>query len=120
MHSSTLPRVALGCALVAALALPAAASAKGVCGIGGRVGGDPDPFWDVKRNHVAAQVGGDQLKAHGGDRILWYLAPRFPVGDELVLRAPARARPGVPVEATVYAFTDKGKRRPAVGASVDF
>jgi hypothetical protein len=199
MHSSTLPRVALGCALTIVLALPATASASvganlrveatngrvladvtqytspaaveadhhaqcfgpgsggsghrvkvpnptalgllidalphvpalrplsltdhfsfglGVCGIGGRLGGDPDPFWDVLRNDVAAQVGGDQVKVHDGDRILWYLAPSFPVGDELVLNAPARAKPSVPVEVTVLAFNDKGQRRPAEGVTV--
>jgi hemolysin type calcium-binding protein len=202
MHSSTLSRAALGCALIAAIALPAAASAHsvgvdlrveatngkvladvrqytspatvrsdpkahcfgagsggsgdrvavpnatalglvadalpnvpslrplsltdhfsfglGVCGIGGRVGGDPDPFWDVTRDGVASQVGGDQLKVRDGDEILWYLAPSFPVGDELVLRAPARAKPGAPVDATVFAFNEKGKRAPAADATVDF
>src|SRR3954451_3846981 len=60
----------------------------GVCGIGGHTGGDPDPFWNVTRNHVAAQVGGDQVKVHRGDRILWYLAPSFPAGAELRLKAP--------------------------------
>jgi RTX calcium-binding nonapeptide repeat (4 copies) len=200
MHSSTLSRVALGCALIVAIALPATASATsvganlrveatngkvladvtqytspatvktdpkarcfgagsggsgdrvrvpnptalglvadalphvpalrplsltdhfafglGVCGIGGRLGGDPDPFWDVFRNHVAAQVGGDQLKVHDGDQILWYLAPSFPVGKELSLRLPLHATPGEAVMASVVAYSDDGTVTPAAGAIV--
>ena len=202
MHSSTLRRAAIGCALVAAIAFPASAAAKsvgaslrveatngkiladvtqytspatvrtdpkahcfgagsggsgdrvkvpnptalslvadalarvprlrplsitdhfafglGVCGIGGQIGGHPDPFWNITRNHVAAEVGGDQLRVRNGDHILWYLAPSFPVGDELALKAPARARPDQPVPVKVLAYTDKGRRKPAAGASVEF
>ncbi len=89
----------------------------GICGIGGNVASG-DGFWYLKRNHVGAQVGGDQLKVHDGDDVLWYLAPRFPVGDELALRAPARARPGEPVQVKVVSYTDKGKRRRAKGVEV--
>jgi hypothetical protein len=92
----------------------------GVCGIGGLTAGDPDPFWYVKRNHVGAQVGGDQVKVHRGDQILWYLAPSFPAGAELRLKAPARAKPNDPVPVKVLTYTDTGKRKPAAGATVDF
>lgn len=88
-----------------------------ICGIGGKVASG-DEFWYIKRNHVGAQVGGDQLKVKDGDEILWYLAPGYPAGDELALRAPARAKPGVAVEVRVVSYTDKGKRRPAKGADV--
>jgi RTX calcium-binding nonapeptide repeat (4 copies) len=91
----------------------------GVCGIGGYRGGHPDPFWDVLRDHVAAQVGGDHVKVHDGDQILWYLAPSYPAGDELVLRAPARATPGKPVTATVFAYGDDGKPTSAAGVRID-
>jgi hypothetical protein len=90
-----------------------------ICGIGGKVASG-DQFWYLKRNHVGAQVGGDQLKVHAGDQILWYLAPGFPVGNELALKAPQRAKPGVPVDVKVVSYTDKGKRRPAKGAEVGF
>jgi hypothetical protein len=88
-----------------------------ICGIGGKVASG-DGFWYLKRNHVASQVGGDQLKVHDGDQILWYLAPGFPVGDELALKAPRRARPGVPVRVKVVAYTDKGKRHAAKGVDL--
>jgi hypothetical protein len=88
-----------------------------ICGIGGKVASG-DGFWYLKRNHVGSQVGGDHLKVHDGDRILWYLAPGFPAGDELALRAPNRAEPGAPVRVKVLAYNDKGKRRPAKGVDV--
>ena len=89
----------------------------GICGVGGKVA-RADGFWYLKRNHVGAQVGGDQLRVHDGDQILWYLAPAFPVGNELALRAPARATPGQPITVKAVAYTDKGKRRPAKGVEV--
>ena len=89
----------------------------GVCGIGGKVSSG-EGFWYIKRDHVGAQVGGDQLKVRDGDDILWYLAPSYPVGDELVLHAPARAKPGNPVEVKVVAYDDKGKRGSAKGVEV--
>jgi hemolysin type calcium-binding protein len=91
----------------------------GVCGIGG-LEAKGQGFWYLKRNHVGSQVGGDQLKVHGGDRILWYLAPGFPPGDELALKLPARAKPGTPVTATVLAYADGGKRAPVKGAKLPF
>jgi hypothetical protein len=92
----------------------------GVCGIGGHVAGDPDPFWYLKRNHVGAQVGGDQLKVHDGDQILWYLAPSFPPGGELSLQMPRFAAPGDAVPVKVIAYSDTGVRSPAAGASVSY
>ena len=35
----------------------------GVCGIGGRLGGDPAPFWDLTRDEVTTSVGGDQVSS---------------------------------------------------------
>jgi hypothetical protein len=92
----------------------------GLCGIGGVEPKNNDQFWYLKRNHVGSQVGGDQLKVHDGDQILWYLAPGFPVGDELALKLPARAKPGTPVTATVVGYGDHGKRVPVKGAKLPF
>ena len=92
----------------------------GVCGIGGFEPKNNDQFWYLKRNRVGSQVGGDQLKVHNGDQILWYLAPEFPVGDELALKLPARAKPRTAVTATVVGYTDAGKRSPVKGARLPF
>jgi hypothetical protein len=89
----------------------------GVCGIGG-FESKGSSFWYVKRNHVGAQVSGSQLTVQQGDDLLWYLAPTFPPPRELVLQAPARAKPNVPFQVTVYSYADDGTRRPAVGATV--
>lgn len=89
----------------------------GVCGIGGFVARGSS-YWYVKRNHVGAQVSGSQLKARQGDDILWYRTPGFPPPRELVLQAPARARPGAPFGVTVYSYADDGTRHPAAGAAV--
>ena len=48
-----------------------------VCGIGGFEAGGSS-FWYLKRNHVGAQVGGDQLMLRNGDQVLWYLTPELP------------------------------------------
>jgi hypothetical protein len=89
----------------------------GVCGIGGyRAQGSS--FWYLKGGHVGSQVSGSQFKIHSGEDVLWYLTPTFPPSGELVLRAPARARPGVPFTVTVFAYADDGTRSPAQGVSV--
>jgi hypothetical protein len=88
-----------------------------VCGIGG-FEASGSSFWYLKHNHAGAQVGGDQLTLQQGDQVLWYLAPGFPPPVELGLRAPARARPGVPFEVSVLQFDDSGARLPAAGATV--
>jgi hypothetical protein len=89
----------------------------GVCGIGGfRAQGSS--FWYLKGDHVGSQVSGSQLKVSRGEEVLWYLTPSFPPPPELRLRAPARARPNVPFQVTVYAYADDGTRTPAAGASV--
>lgn len=88
-----------------------------VCGFGGyqSSGGG---FWYLKVNHVGAQVGGDQLKLHNGDDVLWYLALAFPAPPELGLTAPARAKPGVPFQVTVLSYADDGTATPVMGAEV--
>jgi hypothetical protein len=89
----------------------------GVCGIGG-FQSHGSGFWYLKTDHVGAQVSGSQLKVHQGEDVLWYLAPSFPPPRELSLRAPARAKPSVPFQVTVYSYADDGTRTPAAGALV--
>jgi hypothetical protein len=89
----------------------------GICGVGkSRVSGRAS--WYLKVNHRGAQVGGDAYRLHGGDEVLWDLAPSFPYPDELVLKAPEAALPGVPFRVRVLSYDEKGKRRPVSGASV--
>jgi hypothetical protein len=91
-----------------------------VCGIGG-FSGSSDAYWLYKVNHVSPDVGGDAYKAHTGDDVLWFFQNTETgqnTGDELVVYAPARARPGEPVEVTVTAFGFDGKGKPAAGATV--
>jgi len=88
-----------------------------VCGIGGNVA-QGSSFWYLKHNHAGSQVGGDQLKLHDGDDVLWYLTPSYPPPSELVLRAPVRAQPGVPFKVRVDQYPDDGTKSPAGGATV--
>ena len=88
-----------------------------VCGIGGYEA-QGSSFWYLKHDHAGAQVGGDQLRLSNGDQVLWYLAPAFPPPPELLLKAPARAQPGVPFQVTVFEYGDGGARSPASAARV--
>jgi hypothetical protein len=91
----------------------------GLCGIGSSVASG-DEFWDLIVNHTASQVGGAQ-KIHGGDDVLWYLAPSYPPGPELQLKAPAAVPGPGDYQATVYQFdSETGARSPAPGVTVDF
>ena len=92
----------------------------GVCGIGGVKPKNQNQFWDLKRDHVGSDVGGDQEKVHDGDEILWYLSPSETPPNELALKLPVRAEPRTPVTAKVVAYTDAGKRRPIAGAKLPF
>lgn len=73
--------------------------------------------WYLKVNHENPELGGDTVKLKKGDEVLWALAA-FPYPNELALVAPTEATAGVPFEATVFSYDDKGKRRPAAGATV--
>jgi hypothetical protein len=90
-----------------------------VCGFGGYEA-DQNSSWYLKHNHAAAQVGGDQLRLDDGDEVLWYFDPNFnnPPPAELVLRAPARAEPGVPFQVRVIEYADDGAKRAASGVQV--
>ncbi len=100
----------------------------GVCGIGG-ANADDSHFWNVRVNHVALQVGGDQFTLDPGDQVLGSLVPNpvcestppyscQPGPPELRVRAPARAEPGRPFAVRVFEWSDSGKRSAAVGATV--
>jgi hypothetical protein len=89
----------------------------GVCGIGG-FAASGNAFWYTKVNHIGLQVGGSQFPIHGGDQVLWYLAPNFPPPPELVLNAPVRQPAGTPFPIQVLAYGDDGTATPAAGAVI--
>jgi hypothetical protein len=89
----------------------------GVCGIGGQVASG-SAFWYTKVDHVGLQVGGSQFPIHGGQQVLWYLAPNFPPPSELVLNAPVREPVGAPFPVQVLAYADDGSATPAAGAVI--
>lgn len=90
-----------------------------LCGVGSFPASD-SAFWLYKVNHVAPEVGSDSFKLTGAEQVLFYLedaANNRNTGDELVVDAPARSRPGQ-VEVTVSAYGFNGARRAAAGARV--
>lgn len=90
----------------------------GLCGVGGSVGGEASGLsWYLKLNHVDPELGGEAVKLHAGDEVLWALAP-YPYPAELALKAPRRAPAGKPFEVRVLSYADDGTRTPAVGVKV--
>ena len=100
----------------------------GICGFGG-VSSSASNFWQVRVNHFALQVGGDQVFLGGGDNVLWALVPAptcdpnppftcQPTIPELELEAPARAQPGQPFAVKVIEYSDAGVAKPAAGVAV--
>jgi hypothetical protein len=90
----------------------------GLCGVGGSVGSERTGLsWYLKVNHTDPEIGGDSVKLHAGDEVLWALAP-FPYPDELALRAPHRVGAGRPFTVRVFSYADDGRRRPAAGVRV--
>ena len=87
-----------------------------LCGIGGFNAGTK-LSWYLKVNHTNPELGGEVVKLHPGDEVLWALDP-FPYPDELALEAPDHAGAGKPFEVRVFAYDDKGKRSPAAGVKV--
>ena len=88
----------------------------GLCGVGG-VKSHGSYSWYLKVNHRNPQVGGDSVKLHAGDEVLWAFAP-YPYPDELSLVAPSEATAGVPFTVRVFSYDDSGKRTPAAGVTV--
>jgi len=89
----------------------------GLCAIGGL---EPkgEGFWQLRVNHKASQVGGDAVKLKRGDQVLWYLAEGFPGPEGLWLKAPRNVAAGKPFGVRVFAYDEKGKRKPAAGVKV--
>jgi Domain of unknown function (DUF4430) len=90
----------------------------GLCGIGGETIHGKKESWYLKVDHKGAQVGGDKLKLHPGDEVLWYLAASYPYPDELWLQAPGHVRVGQPFAVRAFSYDEKGRRKPAAGVEV--
>ncbi len=88
----------------------------GICGVGGYKA-TSKVSWYLKVNHKNPELGGDAVKLKAGDEVLWALAA-YPYPNELSLVAPTDATAGVPFEARVFSYSDKGKRKPAAGVTV--
>lgn len=88
----------------------------GICGVGGYKA-TSKLSWYLKVNHKNPELGGDAVKLKAGDEVLWALEP-YPYPNELSLVAPEGATAGAPFEVRVFSYSDKGKRKPAVGATV--
>ncbi len=73
--------------------------------------------WYLKVNHVNPELSGDAVKVRAGDEVLWALTP-FPYPDELSLVAPRVVTAGESFEVRVFAYNQKGKRKPVAGAAV--
>jgi len=89
----------------------------GLCAIGG-LEARGEGFWQLRVNHVASELGGDSVKLRSGDQVLWYLTAAFPAPDELWLQAPKRVGAGRQFRVRVFAYDEKGKRKPVAGARV--
>jgi hypothetical protein len=88
----------------------------GLCGIG-KSHTTKKLSWYLKVNHKNPNKGGELVKLHPGDEVLWALEP-FPYPDELALVAPHDAEAGKPFTVSVFSYDDKGKKTPAAGVSV--
>ena len=88
----------------------------GLCGIG-KSQTTKKLSWYLKVNHKNPNKGGEQVKLHAGDEVLWALEA-YPYPDELSLVAPHEAEVGKPFTVSVFSYDDKGKKTPAAGVSV--
>jgi hypothetical protein len=88
----------------------------GLCGIG-KSSATSKLSWYLKVNHKNPNRGGESVKLHAGDEVLWALEP-YPYPSELSLVAPATAETGKPFTVTVFSYDDKGKKKPAAGVTV--
>jgi hypothetical protein len=88
----------------------------GICSVGGSTATSKSS-WYLKLNHKAQSVGGERVKLHAGDEVLWGYGA-YPYPNELALSAPAEAQANVPFTVTVVSYDEKGKRSPVAGATV--
>jgi hypothetical protein len=89
----------------------------GLCGIG-KSKAKGGASWYVKINHKGTTTSAAKAKIKAGDEVLFDLAPGYPYPDELVVVAPKEATAGVPFKVHVYAYDEKGRRKPVQGAAV--
>ncbi len=88
----------------------------GLCGVGG-VKATKTSSWFIKVNHKVPSMGGEKVKVHAGQEVLWAYGA-YPYPDELVLLAPGHVRVGKPFGVRVFAYDEKGKKAPASGVTV--
>jgi len=88
----------------------------GICGVGGSTA-TSKLSWYLKVNHKNPNLGGESVKVKAGDEVLWALAA-FPYPKELVLSAPEQVMAGEAFQVRVFAYDDKGKKKPAAGVTV--
>jgi hypothetical protein len=88
----------------------------GICSVGG-YSATSKLSWYLKVNHKNPELGGEAVKLKAGDEVLWALAA-YPYPKELSLVAPFSAHPGEPFQVSVFSYDDKGKKKPASGATV--
>lgn len=88
----------------------------GLCGIG-KSTTTKKLSWYLKVNHRNPNKGGEKVKLHKGDEVLWALEP-YPYPDELSLIAPHEAEPNKAFTVSVFSYDDKGKKTPAAGVTV--
>jgi len=88
-----------------------------LCGVGSSVA-KGKASWYLKVNHASLEVSGDAAKIKPGDEVLWTLAPSYPYPDELVLTTPNTAKAGMSFTVRVWAYDEKGRRKPQAGAKV--
>ena len=88
----------------------------GICGVGG-YSATAKLSWYLKVNHENPELGGEAVKLKAGDEVLWALEP-FPYPKELSLLAPFSAQPNAPFQVSVFSYDDKGRKKPAAGATV--
>ncbi|HEX4464701.1 MAG TPA: DUF4430 domain-containing protein [Solirubrobacterales bacterium] len=88
----------------------------GLCGIG-KSTTTKKLSWYLKVNHKNPNKGGEKVKLHKGDEVLWALEP-YPYPDELSLIAPHEAEPNKAFTVSVFSYDDKGKKTPAAGVTV--
>jgi hypothetical protein len=92
-----------------------------LCGVGSSVA-KGSSSWYLKINHKSLSVGGDSAKIKPGDEVLWALAkteaPDYKYPEELVLSSPNSAKAGMAFTVRVWAYDEKGRRKPQAGAKV--
>lgn len=88
----------------------------GLCGVG-RSHATKTLSWYLKVDHRSPEIAGEAAKVKQGDEVLWALTS-YPYPDELALSVPRLATVGEPFGVRVFAYDDKGRRKPAAGVTV--